>query len=149
MLKTCFRACIVSKTILCPVRPLLLLFSAFSVRIRSVVNRSNRDTTVFYGLVFSAFSWPYLVKWHNSGIINTLSNNLKLEIESLAIFMHTFRVLGMNLSKFQHYLASSCDQQCMEVNISCFLSLQKSWQIILVHQPRHQQTPLKVSCFFF
>ena len=69
MLKTCFRVCIVSKTVLRPVRTLLLLFSGFSVRIRSVVNRSNRDTTVYYGLIFCAFSWPYLVKWHNSGII--------------------------------------------------------------------------------
>ena len=37
--------------------------------IRSVVNRLNQDTTVYYGLVFSLFSWPYMVKWHNSGII--------------------------------------------------------------------------------
>ena len=42
------------------------------VRIRSVVNRSNQDTTVNYGLIFCAFSWPYLVKWHNSGIINRM-----------------------------------------------------------------------------
>ena len=39
------------------------------VHIRSVVNRSNQDPTVNYGLMFCAFSWPYLVKWHNSGII--------------------------------------------------------------------------------
>ena len=26
---------------------------------------------VYYDLAFCAFSWPYMVKWHNSGIINT------------------------------------------------------------------------------
>ena len=39
--------------------------------IRPVVNRLNQDTTVYYGLIFCAFSWPYMVKWHNSGIIIT------------------------------------------------------------------------------
>ena len=37
--------------------------------IRPVVNRLNQDTTVYYGLVFCLFFWPYMVKWHNSGII--------------------------------------------------------------------------------
>ena len=36
----------------------------------SVQNRSNRDTTVYYRLIFCAFSWPNMVKWRNSGIIN-------------------------------------------------------------------------------
>ena len=40
-----------------------------SVRIYSVLNRSNRDTTVYYRLIFCAFSWPNMVKWHHSGII--------------------------------------------------------------------------------
>ena len=40
-----------------------------SAGIRPVVNRLNQDTTVYYGLVFCLFSWPYMVKWHNSGII--------------------------------------------------------------------------------
>ena len=40
-----------------------------SVRICSVLNRSNRDTTVYYRLIFCAFSWPNMVKWRNSGII--------------------------------------------------------------------------------
>ena len=39
------------------------------IHIRSVVNQSNRDATVYYGRLFCAFSWPYLMKWHNSGII--------------------------------------------------------------------------------
>ena len=41
-----------------------------SVSICSVQNRSNRDTTVYYRLIFCAFSWPNMVKWPNSGIIN-------------------------------------------------------------------------------
>ena len=40
-----------------------------STGISPVVNWLNHGTTVYYGLVFSAFSWPYMVKWHNSGII--------------------------------------------------------------------------------
>ena len=40
-----------------------------SAGIRPVVNRLNQDTTVYYGLVFCLFSWPYMVKWLNSGII--------------------------------------------------------------------------------
>ena len=36
-----------------------------SVRICSVLSRSNRDTTVYYRLIF----WPNMVKWCNSGII--------------------------------------------------------------------------------
>ena len=41
-----------------------------SAGICPVVNRLNQNTTVYYGLVFCLFSWPYMVKWHNSGIIN-------------------------------------------------------------------------------
>ena len=40
-----------------------------SAGIRPVVNRLNQDTTFYYGLVFRSFSWPYMVAWHNSGII--------------------------------------------------------------------------------
>ena len=40
-----------------------------SAGIRPVVNRLNQDTTVYYGGVFCLFSWPYMVKWHNSGTI--------------------------------------------------------------------------------
>ena len=40
-----------------------------STGIRPVVNQLNQDTTVYYGLIFCLFSWPYMVKWHNSGII--------------------------------------------------------------------------------
>ena len=43
-----------------------------SAGIRPVVNRLNQDPTVYYGLVFCLFSWPYMVKWHNSGIINCI-----------------------------------------------------------------------------
>ena len=44
-----------------------------SVSICSVLNRSNRDTTVYYCLIFCAFSWPNMVKWRNSGIIIVLN----------------------------------------------------------------------------
>ena len=37
-----------------------------SVRICSVLIRSNRDTTVYYRLIFCAFSWPNMVKWCSS-----------------------------------------------------------------------------------
>ena len=47
----------------------LSLKNSRSVRICSVLNRSNRDTTVYYRLIFCAFSWPNMVKWRNSGII--------------------------------------------------------------------------------
>ena len=30
-----------------------------------------QDTTAYYGLTFCTFPWPYVVKWHNSGIINS------------------------------------------------------------------------------
>ena len=42
-----------------------------SAGVRPVVNRLNQDTTVYYGLIFWLFSWPYMVKWHNSGIIKS------------------------------------------------------------------------------
>ena len=48
----------------------LSLKNCRSVRICSVLNRSNRDTTVYYRLIFCAFSWPNMVKWHHSGIIH-------------------------------------------------------------------------------
>ena len=47
----------------------LWLKNCRSVRICSVLNRSNRDTKVYYRLIFCAFSWPNLVKRRNSGII--------------------------------------------------------------------------------
>ena len=47
----------------------LSLKNCRSVRICSVLNRSNRDTTVYYRLIFCVFSWPNMVKWHHSGII--------------------------------------------------------------------------------
>ena len=47
----------------------LSLKNCLSVRICSVLNRSNRDTTVYYRLILCAFSWPNEVKWHHSGII--------------------------------------------------------------------------------
>ena len=47
----------------------LSLKNCRSTRICSVLNRSNRDTTVYYRLIFCAFSWPNMVKWRNSGII--------------------------------------------------------------------------------
>ena len=52
---------------------LLFLFSSApfaSTGIRPVVNQLNQDTTLYHGVVFCTFSWPYMVKWHNSGIIN-------------------------------------------------------------------------------
>ena len=51
----------------------LSLKNCRSVRICSVLNRSNRDTTVYYHLIFCMFSWPNMVKWHNSGIIKHIS----------------------------------------------------------------------------
>ena len=41
-----------------------------STGIGPVVNQLNQDTTLYHGVVFCTFSWPYMVKWHNSGIIN-------------------------------------------------------------------------------
>ena len=49
----------------------LSLKKSRSVHICSVLNWSNRDTIVYYRLIFCAFSWPNMVKWRNSGIINT------------------------------------------------------------------------------
>ena len=44
-----------------------------SMRICSFLNRLNRDTTVYNRLIIYAFSWPYMVKWRDSGrIINSL-----------------------------------------------------------------------------
>ena len=51
----------------------LSLKNCRSVRICSVLNRSNRDTTVYYRLIFCPFSWPNMVKWHHSGIISILN----------------------------------------------------------------------------
>ena len=47
-----------------------------SAGIRPVVNRLNQDTTVYYGLVFCAFPLPYMVKWHNSGIIKVFISHM-------------------------------------------------------------------------
>ena len=52
-----------------------------SAGIRPVVNRLNQDTTVYYGLVFCYFSWPYMVKWHNSGIIILIIGFFKIYSE--------------------------------------------------------------------
>ena len=41
-----------------------------STGIGPVVNQLNQDTTLYHGVIFCTFSWPYMVKWHNSGIIN-------------------------------------------------------------------------------
>ena len=41
-----------------------------STGIGLVVNQLNQDTSLYHGVVFCTFSWPYMVKWHNSGIIN-------------------------------------------------------------------------------
>ena len=60
-----------------------------SVSICSVLNRSNRDTTVYYRLIFCAFSWPNMVKWRNSGIIND-SIDHKFTIVYLFIFQRMF-----------------------------------------------------------
>ena len=43
--------------------------------IRPVVNWLNQDTMVYYGLVLCLFSWPYMVKWHTSGIIKQFIQN--------------------------------------------------------------------------
>ena len=40
-----------------------------SAGIRLVVHRLKQDTAEYYGLAFCLFSWPYIVKWYNSGII--------------------------------------------------------------------------------
>ena len=40
-----------------------------SAAICPVVNRLNQDTTLYYGIIFCLFCWPYMVKWYNSGII--------------------------------------------------------------------------------
>ena len=62
-------------------QPQLLLASA---GIRPVVNWLNQDTTVYYGLVFSLFSWPYMVKWHNSGIIILCNASVNLSCAQLS-----------------------------------------------------------------
>ena len=41
-----------------------------STGIGLVVNQLNQDTSLYHGVIFCTFSWPYMVKWHNSGIIN-------------------------------------------------------------------------------
>ena len=51
-----------------------------SALIRPVVNRLIQDTTVYYGLVFCAFCWRYMVKRRYSGIINTLYMRTSLTI---------------------------------------------------------------------
>ena len=55
----------------------LSLKNCRSVCICSVLNRSNRDTTVYYRLIFCAFSWPNMVKWHNSLSSFRLHNLIK------------------------------------------------------------------------
>ena len=52
----------------------LSLKNCRSVRIRSVLNRSNQDTTVYCCLIVCAFSWPNKVKWCNSGIIKHIKS---------------------------------------------------------------------------
>ena len=63
-------------------KQLLSFKNCRSVRICSVLNRSNRDTTVYYRLIFCAFSWPNMVKWHHSGIINLGILALKVKLRS-------------------------------------------------------------------
>ena len=40
----------------------------------------NQDTIVYYGLVFCAFSWSYIVKWHNGRIIMVFIRVIRVQI---------------------------------------------------------------------
>ena len=51
-----------------------------SAGIRPVVNRLNQDTIVYYGLVFCAFSWSYIVKWHNGRMIMVFIRVIRVQI---------------------------------------------------------------------
>ena len=75
----------------------LSLKNCRSVSICSVLNRSNRDTTVYYRLIFCAFSWPNMVKWRNSGIINTFIYWLiYLYIYSITV-VSTHQLIGQSI----------------------------------------------------
>ena len=54
-----------------------------SAGVRPVVNRLNQDTTVYYGLVFCAFSWPYMAKWHDSGVI--IAGNTSIDMRNMGV----------------------------------------------------------------
>ena len=69
-----------------------------SAGIGPVVNRINQDTTVYYGLVFCAFSWSYIVKWHNSGIIMVFIRVIRVQIIN-ALFDKICHSSGKNNEK--------------------------------------------------
>ena len=72
-----------------------------SVRICSVLNRSNRDTTGNYRLVFCAFSWPNMVKWRNSGIIK-LSFLQSLYVNRYEYSVFVCRHKSIHIKKFMY-----------------------------------------------
>ena len=61
--------------------PAILALSVFALLNRS----ANQDTTVQYALVFCAFSWPHMVRWHNSGIISTFISFYQVSIKTLLL----------------------------------------------------------------
>ena len=69
-----------------------------SAGVGPVVNRINQDTTVYYGLVFCAFSWSYIVKWHNSGIIMVFIRVIRVQIIN-ALFDKISHSSGKNNEK--------------------------------------------------
>ena len=85
-----------------------------SAGIRPVVNRLNQDTTVYYGLVFCVFSWPYMVKWQSSGII---MNYYYMFCKIYTYLKH----LGIK-SYIKHYI-----NQCWYLYTSTSLEIEAGW----------------------
>ena len=142
----------------------LSLKNCRSVRICSVLNRSNRTTTVYYRLIFCAFSWPNMVKWHHSGIIMSVimfkahvtfksphifavfwgwflwsqaNKEVKLMKCTWYAVVQTARFLGV----FRRNIAS---------DISKFTEINDFWGVLKYHEPVFiPNTPTKPCCFLF
>jgi len=121
-----------------------------SAAIRPVVNRFNQDTALFF-----AFSWPYMVKLHNSEIIKILNWGLDPGGRGvLPIMAYTGRVRpkGVSFSGFRYMKGILLVEVYKRVGksvISVYKKAQKSKQIhfMVVKQSRKRSGYMIYSCF--
>ena len=93
-------------------KQLLSLKNCRSVRICSVL---NRDTIVYYRLIFCAFSWPNMVKWRNSGIITLI----------------TPRIIS-NTQSFSNHCIVQTNAACKVQALASLLGVRHTWKRIVL-----------------
>ena len=110
-----------------------------SAGIRPVVNLLNQDTTVYYSLVFCLFFWPHMVKWHNSGIINTHKHGL-----TKVSPQHPSSQRGGGLT----WIAFSLDERQSAPNVLTRIVL-KNLKCVLIRISSTYRVPLSIAVGLF